>query len=890
VRLDRLVLGLFLLSGPSWCGHAASEEGAGTLPQRITLSNGLQVVILQDRLAPVVTVELSVLAGGNESPAEYPGLAHAQEHMAFRGCNGMTSDQTAAIYTQLGGQDNADTDKNITQYYATVPSSDLELVLRAQVACMQGIEDSEEEWSQERGAIEQEVAENLSDPLYRLFTRVDEDMFANTPYAHDSLGSKDSFDALTASMLKDFQRKWYAPNNEILVIVGDVDPRTTLDKVERLFGELPRHDLPSRQAVVLGPVKTETFRLEGGLPNVAGVVAFRFPGTASPDYAALRVLADVLGSRRSKIGGLESSAKVLASDFYLAKEYPTACVGYGVIELPEGTNPARSIRGMRKVLESYARHGVPEDEVNAAKRNELRTAEFQRNSIPTVAQIWSDALATQGLDSPEDQIKAIEQVTASDVDRVARTYLTPANEVIGILTPSSAGTSFTAKKTEDDAHIAVPPSRPVQLPSWADDALEQLHVPETQSTISDTVLPNGIRLITKTDSTSPTVLLRGSVKRTVQLQTDMKLASASALLEGLYEGGTKKMRRADFEEALDDISADETAGYTFSLEVLKSDFSRGVQLLAEHELEPDLRLKNLSRVTRQTVQSFAGKLLSPEGRTKEALARALLPPDDPTLNVVKLDSFKRINLGAVKWCHAETIRPDLTTIVIVGDVSAAEARAVIEKWFGTWKAIGPTPSTVLPRVPPNKTSIIHIADSTAQQEEVTLAEQLDLDRFNSDYYPLQLGNVILGGNSESTRLYHDLRQVTGLVYDVDLELEATESRSLFFIRYGSAPENAAKVRTIVEQELEQMRNTKVSAGELHQAKAYLLRQIPLSESSQEDVAEGLLTRAELGLPLDEIARDAQKYLRLNAADVMNAFRKHIRSKDLVEITRGPLGQ
>jgi zinc protease len=884
------VLGLFLLSGSLWYGHAASEEGAETLPLRVTLSNGLRVVIVQDRLAPVVTVELSVLAGGNESPAEYPGLAHAQEHMAFRGCTGMTSDQTAAIYTQLGGQDNADTDKNVTQYYATVPSSDLDLVLRAQAACMQGIEDSEEEWSQERGAIEQEVVEDLSDPLYRLFTRVDEDMFAHTPYAHDSLGSKDSFEALTASMLKDFQRKWYAPNNEILVIVGDVDPRATLTKVEQLFSKLPRHELPSKQAVVLGAVKTETFRLEGDLPNVAGVVAFRFPGTASPDYAALRVLVDVLGSHRSKIGQLESSAKILASDFDVAEEYPKACVGYGVIELPEGTNPARSVHGMRKVLESYARHGVPEDEVNAAKRNELRSAEFQRNSIPALAQIWSDALAMQGLNSPDDAIKAIEKVTVSDVDRVARTYLIPANEVIGILTPSSAGTSVTAKKAGGDPNIVVPPSRPVQLPSWADDALEQLHVPETHSSISDSVLPNGIRLITKTDATSPTVLLRGSVKRTVQLQTDIKLASASTLLEGLYDGGTGKMRHAAFEEALEDISADETAGYTFSLEVLKSDFARGVQLLAEHELDPALRLRDLSRVKRQTLQSFAGKLQSPEGRTKEALARALLPPNDPTLNVVKLDSFKRVNLDAVKRCHAETIRPDLTTIVIVGDVSAAEARAVIEKWFGDWKAIGPTPSTVLPRVPPNKASVVHIAGSTSQQEEVTLAEQLDLDRFDADYYPLELGNVILDGNSESTRLYHDLRQVNGLVYDVDLALDATETRSLFSIRYGSAPENAPKVRAIIEQELERMSNTKVSASELHQAKAYLLRQIPLNESSQEDVAEGLLTRAELGLPLNETAQDAEKYLKLNAEDVMHAFRKHIRPEDLVEVTCGPLGQ
>jgi hypothetical protein len=166
VRLDRLVLGLFLLNGSLWYGHATVEEGAGTLPRPVTLSNGLQVVVVQDRLAPVVTVELSVLAGGDESPVEYPGLARAQEHMAFRGCTGMTSDQTAAIYTQLGGQNDADTEKTVTQYYATVPSSDLDLVLRAQAACVQGIEDSEEEWSQERGAIEQEVAEDLSDPWY----------------------------------------------------------------------------------------------------------------------------------------------------------------------------------------------------------------------------------------------------------------------------------------------------------------------------------------------------------------------------------------------------------------------------------------------------------------------------------------------------------------------------------------------------------------------------------------------------------------------------------------------------------------------------------------------------------------------------------------------------
>ena len=125
-------------------------------------------------------------------------MAHAQEHMAFRGCAGMTADQTAAIYAQLGGQDNADT---------------------------------EQEWSQERGAIEQEVARDLSNPTYKFVSRLNEDMFAGTPYAHDPLGTKSSFDATTGEMLKDFYKKWYTPSNAILVIVGDVDPVSTMAKI-----------------------------------------------------------------------------------------------------------------------------------------------------------------------------------------------------------------------------------------------------------------------------------------------------------------------------------------------------------------------------------------------------------------------------------------------------------------------------------------------------------------------------------------------------------------------------------------------------------------------------------------------------------------------------------
>jgi zinc protease len=295
-------------------------------------------------------------------------------------------------------------------------------------------------------------------------------------------------------------------------------------------------------------------------------------------------------------------------------------------------------------------------------------------------------------------------------------------------------------------------------------------------------------------------------------------------------------------------------------------------------------------VKRQTSRFIAGTLKSPGYRTSEALTAALLPASDPELRELRPNAFKKVNLNAVRQFQAATMRPDLTTIVVVGDVSPDEARAVIEQWFGGWKAVGPTPHTILPPVPLNKTSSVHVPDPGATQDSVIIAEQLDLNRFDPDYYPLQLGNTILGGNSEATRLYHDLRQVAGYVYGVDLALDASETRAVYSISYGSAQENTLKARALIQQDVEQMRTDEVSPDELHQAKAFLLRQIPLNEASEDEIAEGLLARAETGLPLDEPIRQVEKYLNVTASEIRAAFAKRIRPDDFVQVVRGPSTQ
>ena len=228
--------------------------------------------------------------------------------------------------------------------------------------------------------------------------------------------------------------------------------------------------------------------------------------------------------------------------------------------------------------------------------------------------------------------------------------------------------------------------------------------------------------------------------------------------------------------------------------------------------------------------------------------------------------------------------------MVIGDVTPAEARAVIEKWFGDWKATGSKPTTTLPAVPVNKSSAATVPDAQAVQDSVTLAEQIDINRFDPDYYPLQLGNHVLGGGFYATRLYHDLRQVAGYVYNVDASLGASETRASYSVNYGCDPPNVSKAKALIIRDLEQMRTQDVSDAELHQAKALLLRSIPLGEASEEAVAGGLLGRAEIGLPLDEPIVAAKKYSALTADDVKAAFAKHIQPENLVQIVRGPAPQ
>ena len=867
-------------------GLSSAKAANGQDVLRATLKNGMHVVIVRNTLAPVVTTVMNYKVGSNQAPEGFPGMAHAQEHMMFRGSPGLDASQLADIAAAMGGEFDADTQQTVTQYFFTVPVADLDVALHVESIRMRGVLDTDKLWDKERGAIEQEVAQDLSNPEYVFYTKLLTAMFHGTPYEHDALGSRPSFNKTTGGMLHKFYSDWYSPNNAILVIVGDIDPQATLSEVRNLFDAIPAKKLPAKPAFSFQPVSAQTLNLNTDLPYGLSLISYRMPGSSSPDYAAAEVLSDVLSSQRGSLYALVPAGKALYAGFSL-DSLPDASLGYAIGAFPKGSDGAQLAEEMRKVLESDIKNGVPADLVDASKRHELASAEFQKNSVSGLAMAWSDALAVEGRQSPEDDVEAIQKVTVADVNRVARKYLVQSKAVTAVLTPQASGKPISSKGFGGKESFAPKHTKNVKLPDWAEVALEKLSIPELTAHPVVSTLPNGVKLIVQPESISNTISIYGHIKNRADLETPKGQDGVAEELGQLFSYGSTTLGRIAFQKALDDIGADESAGTDFSLNVLPSHLDRGVELLAQNELHPALPERAFKITQRQLAETVAGRLQSPDYLTSRAVRVALFPKTDPSLRQATPKSVTSLTLDDVKAYYQHVFRPDLSTIVVIGKVTPAEAKSVIEKYFGSWKATGPKPPTDLPAVPNNKPATTAVPDKSRVQDNVALAETLKLTRFSPDFYALQVGNHVLGGGFYATRLYQDLRENAGLVYYVGSSFTFGKTRSIYQVSYACDPPNVSKARAIIVRDLKDMQTQPVSPKELRQAKTMLLREIPLSESSVGRIAGGLIYRSSMGLPLDEPVLSARRYVKITAPEVRKAFAKWIRPGDLVQVTEGP---
>jgi zinc protease len=392
------------------------------------------------------------------------------------------------------------------------------------------------------------------------------------------------------------------------------------------------------------------------------------------------------------------------------------------------------------------------------------------------------------------------------------------------------------------------------------------------------------------ETISDTVFVYGSVKTAPSLQEPTGEEGVSRILAGIYPYGTASLDRRGFQRALDAIDATLGGGSSFGVQTTTRNFDRAVALLAQNELQPRLDQATFDVVRRRAIDQLQTALNSSHSVAVQRAAEKLLPFNDPELRQPTVAGMQGISLDEAKAYYAKTMRPDLTTIVVVGNVSAQQARAAVDRAFGAWHATGPTPVVDLPPVPLNPPGEVKVPLPNIHQDYVTLEQLVPLPRSAPQYYPLLLGNTVLGGGSlgpEQSRLFRDIRQNAGLVYSIDSQFVSSGARSRFSIEFACAQGNEARIESLVADELAQLRKEPIGDFELALMKASMVRRVVLGDASAAQIGTGLLNDATSGLPLDQPHIDAQHLLATDARAIQAAFAAYIHPENFVRTIEGP---
>jgi zinc protease len=893
MHLKRWALGALLSTAIAAQASAAPSTGSTeSTVLKATLRNGLQVVIVRNTLAPVVSTDLSYLVGSRDDPPGWPGMAHAQEHMMFRGTKNLTTAELGTIATALGGDFNAETSEMTTQYQFTVPAGDLDAVLRIESDRMRGVLDLQSQWQNERGAIEQEVARDEAAPGSDFFDDAEAIAYKGTVYEHPGVGTKAAFDALTGPRLKAFWDKWYAPNNAVLVIAGNVDPQGTLAAVRARFEGIPEKVIPAHEAAHFEPLKRTVIRRGTTLAYPLAAIGLRLPGLDSPDFLASFVLQGILGADRAALHELGDDGLALEGEWQSMPYVKEGQLGFAVAALAPGSDPDAMVKKLEAILTNYREHGVPAELFESTKRRLIADQELSRNSIGSLASDWADTIAVDREPSIAYEQELIGRVTLADVNRVARTYLDVNHAIIGSLTPSVG-----ASQSEPPAPAGGTRENPLgkqqtvtHLPDWGAALVHDVNVPAANLAPQQIKLANGITLIVQPETISDSVFVYGNVKTTPALEEPQGKEGVSRVLEGMYPYGTQTMDRQTFARALDDIDTSIDGGSGFGVQTTSRNFDRAMTLLAQNELQPRLDQATLDVVRRRTIDSLQTELNSTHTLALQRAAAKLLPFNDPELREPSVAGVQGLSLEDVRNYYAKTMRPDMTTIVVVGNVGVAQARAAIERTFGDWKATGPAPVVDLPPVPLNPPGDVKIPLPNIHQDYVTLEQLVPLSRSSPQYYPLLLGNAVLGGGSvgpEQSRLFRDIRQNAGLVYSIDSQFVSNGARSRFSIEFACAQGNESRIEGLVNDELALIRKEPVGDFELSLIKASMVRRVVLGDASASSIGEAFLNDAVNNMPLDQDQVDARHLLATDAQSIQNAFVADIHPENFVRTIEGP---
>jgi zinc protease len=856
-----------------------------------TLANGLRVVVLEDHAAPVVHVHTWYRFGALDETPGKTGLAHALEHMMFRGTRDLSSAGLDDMNARLGASLNAQTQNELTHYYFVVPSDRVDAIMRVEADRMRHLKLDPKDWALEKGAVLQEWAQDHSNPIFSFVFGGGEKVFPGSRLGQTALGEKRDIERATVADLRRYYDEWYQPNNATLVVTGDVKAADVFAAAQRDFGAIPARTLPVRKQYAVKPATGATTSMKAEFPFTLIDEVYAAPGNApATEHDQIRndIAIEAMSNPRGPYQKTLVESGLVLGILPIPLEDRRASVVHVLLIVAPGHTADDVRAAYDKTTADLLAKGIDPEFVAAAKRSQIASLTYTRDSIVGLGNAIGGAYVFPGDTDPARYPALIDAVTPDEVTAVARTIYWKANVVATLEPTTTDPTKFkppsNISSSVTDSFGDRVPNGPKTQPAWLKAALAKpLDLHSTVDPVV-TTLPNGLKLLVQRVATNPTVFVRGIVRTSLTYDPAGK-EGLGGVTASLMRWGSAKYDYDAQHKLADDRAATLTFGTSFGAHGRAEDVATFLDALADDVRHPLFPTDKLALVKQQLAAVASRRALDPSYRTRRAFAQALYPAGDPELREDTPASIDAIGLDDVKAYHAKYVRPDMTTLIVVGDVDPAAVAREVTARFGDWTADGPKPDPHLPALPlpaPKRQNV----ETQAQDVNVQLGAPA-LARTNPDYDALVLANAIYGGGATDARLFREAREKRGLVYGAYSSLHAGRDRGTFTISFRAVPSKVNAADAVVRTELRRMQNERVSADELARAKTRVVAEAIEAEEATSTIAGDLLQIGLDDLPSSYYANLATRYQRVTAADVQRAAKTYFHPDNLVEVRTGP---
>lgn len=407
-----------------------------------TLDNGLRVIFVPDHFAPVFSISLSYNTGSrNEKPGR-TGFAHLFEHMMFEGSSNVGKGEHMLLVQNYGGSMNGTTNNDRTIYFEELPKNQLDLALFLESDRMRGLNITQANLDNQRNAVQEERRLSVDNQPYgKSGEELEAEAYDSFPYHHSVIGSMDDLNAASVDDVRDFFRVYYAPNNAVLVLVGDLESKEVLAKVKKYFGDIPRQ--PAAAAVDFTEPDHDKERRKTITDALARLpqfhAAYNVPPGNTPDSNALQILASVLSSgRSSRFYEHLIHDKQLAVNAFAFSQGRRGPSLFQIVALPRpGVKMEDLEKAIDQEIEAIKKDGITAEELAKVRTQILRQQVQTRSSSLFLAiQIGTYAVYFNDPNLINTAYDKLTAVTGEQVQRAAQKYLVPAHRSVVITVPA----------------------------------------------------------------------------------------------------------------------------------------------------------------------------------------------------------------------------------------------------------------------------------------------------------------------------------------------------------------------------------------------------------------------------------------------------------------------